>query len=214
MPLKDAAFDYGAPVFRTDNPRLAWCPFDGNLFCLPLVSVLEPETDTGLSLVLSPEDTSARADPAHHGVRPVYLHPRLSPARCPAAGQVRHGPRRSRGRLARPLALDDCPLPAVLRPAQSAGPRHGGHGRLFLPGRRFRCGEDEADGLPGELAGQLRFSLHGHVPAAGGRQRRVWTRFGGQKTSLPAMRRLRGENAAVGLLCAELFQRGPSSARM
>ena len=58
MPLKDAAFDYGAPTFRSDNPRLGWCPFDGNLICLPLVSVLEPETDTGLSLVLSPEDTS------------------------------------------------------------------------------------------------------------------------------------------------------------
>jgi len=58
MPLKDAALDYGAPTFRSDNPRLGWCPFDGNLICLPLVSMLEPETDTGLSLVLSPEDTS------------------------------------------------------------------------------------------------------------------------------------------------------------
>ncbi|MEI8372772.1 MAG: hypothetical protein WCJ35_08060 [Planctomycetota bacterium] len=58
MPLKDAAFDYGAPSFRSENPRIGWCPFDGNLICLPLVSVLEPETDTGLSLILSPEETS------------------------------------------------------------------------------------------------------------------------------------------------------------
>ncbi|MEI6673802.1 MAG: hypothetical protein WCO57_01355 [Verrucomicrobiota bacterium] len=58
MPLQDAAFDYGAPAFRTDNPRVGWCPFDGTLISLPLVSVLDAESDTGLSLVLSPEDTS------------------------------------------------------------------------------------------------------------------------------------------------------------
>lgn len=58
MPLKDADFNYGAPSFRSDNPRLGHCPFDGDLICLPLVSVLEPETDVGLSLILSPEDTS------------------------------------------------------------------------------------------------------------------------------------------------------------
>ncbi len=58
MPLQDAAWDYGAPAFRSDNPRVGWCPFDGNLICLPLVSVLDPATDSGLSLILSPEDTS------------------------------------------------------------------------------------------------------------------------------------------------------------
>ncbi|MEI7901844.1 MAG: hypothetical protein WCK89_16440, partial [bacterium] len=60
MPLKNATFDYGAPSFRLDNPRLAFCPGwgSGNIICLPLVSVMEPETDTGLSLILSPEDTS------------------------------------------------------------------------------------------------------------------------------------------------------------
>lgn len=58
MPLKDSTWDYGAPAFRSDNPRIGWCPFDGNLICLPLVSVLDPVTDSGLSLVLSPEDKS------------------------------------------------------------------------------------------------------------------------------------------------------------
>lgn len=58
MPLKDTAWDYGAPAFRSDNPRIGWCPFDGNLICLPLVSVLEQASDSGLSLVLSPQDRS------------------------------------------------------------------------------------------------------------------------------------------------------------
>jgi hypothetical protein len=56
MPLIDSVWDYGAPAYRSDNPRVGWAPFDGNLICLPLVSVLDPASDSGLSLVLSPED--------------------------------------------------------------------------------------------------------------------------------------------------------------
>jgi len=56
-PLKSAKFNYGMPTFRYDQPRLGWCPFDADLICLPMASVLEPAEDLGLSLVLSPEDT-------------------------------------------------------------------------------------------------------------------------------------------------------------
>ena len=56
-PLRSAKFNYGAPTFRYDCPRLGWCPLDADLIGLPLASVLEPAEDLGLSLVLSPEDT-------------------------------------------------------------------------------------------------------------------------------------------------------------
>lgn len=56
-PLLNATFWYGAPYFRTDEPRIGFCPFQGNLLCIPLVTVMEEKDDLGLSLVLSPQDT-------------------------------------------------------------------------------------------------------------------------------------------------------------
>lgn len=55
-PLRQALFHYGAPVYTYDNPRTAFCPFQGDLFCIPLAVLLEPDAKSGLSLVLSPED--------------------------------------------------------------------------------------------------------------------------------------------------------------
>jgi predicted GH43/DUF377 family glycosyl hydrolase len=47
---------FGAPAFRYDNPGVGFIPYQGNLISIPLLSVLEPENDDGLSIVLSPED--------------------------------------------------------------------------------------------------------------------------------------------------------------
>jgi len=55
-PLIDMLLYYGAPYYSYDAPNLYYIPFDRNLFCIPLATVMEDADDLGLSLVLSPED--------------------------------------------------------------------------------------------------------------------------------------------------------------
>lgn len=57
IPFTDETIWYGAPPYCYDEPRIGFMPFQGNLFGIPLVTISEDTTDTGLSLVLSPEDT-------------------------------------------------------------------------------------------------------------------------------------------------------------
>ena len=52
----NATLWYGAPYFRYSEPRIGFCPFQGDLLCIPMASALEEIDDVGLSLVLSPED--------------------------------------------------------------------------------------------------------------------------------------------------------------
>lgn len=59
-PLTPARFDdmrlwYGAPAYSASNPRIGYCPFLYDVFCIPLATVLEDGRDQGLSLVVSPE---------------------------------------------------------------------------------------------------------------------------------------------------------------
>ena len=56
MPVHDALWHYGAPRYEYDNPGILYCPFQGDVMCIPMISFLEEEPDFGLSLVLSPED--------------------------------------------------------------------------------------------------------------------------------------------------------------
>jgi len=56
IPFVNDTLWYGAPPYSYDNPRLGFCPFQGNLFGIPMVSVLEEQTGFGLSVILSPED--------------------------------------------------------------------------------------------------------------------------------------------------------------
>lgn len=56
VPFADEIIWYGAPPYRYDDPKIGFIPFQGNLFGIPLVTISEEEIDTGLSLVLSPED--------------------------------------------------------------------------------------------------------------------------------------------------------------
>ena len=77
MPFTEARLWFGAPAFTYDNPGLAYIPFQPDLFGIPLATVIEPESDLGLSLVLSPADpyldmtltTSAAGDIAFSRVR-------------------------------------------------------------------------------------------------------------------------------------------------
>jgi hypothetical protein len=57
IPFVNDTIWYGAPPYSYENPRLGFCPFQGNLFGIPMFSVLEDQTDSGLSLILSPADT-------------------------------------------------------------------------------------------------------------------------------------------------------------
>jgi hypothetical protein len=56
IPFSDTAFYYGLPYFTYEHPRTFICPFQGNLFCIPMCSVLEPKEDAGITIALSPED--------------------------------------------------------------------------------------------------------------------------------------------------------------
>ena len=56
MPFTDASLWFGAPAFRYDDPGLAFIPSQPDLFCIPLATVLENDSDLGVSLALSPED--------------------------------------------------------------------------------------------------------------------------------------------------------------
>ena len=56
-PLSNCTLWFGAPYFRYDNLRIGFCPFQGDLLCIPMVSLLWSSDDTGLSLVLDPQDS-------------------------------------------------------------------------------------------------------------------------------------------------------------
>lgn len=56
QPFRDALLYYGAPAFDLHQPRLAFTPFRGDLFALPLATVLDSTQDLGFSLVLDPRD--------------------------------------------------------------------------------------------------------------------------------------------------------------
>jgi hypothetical protein len=56
IPFRNGTYYYGSPSYTYDNPRTAFCPFQGDLFCIPMFSIMEPNNDLGISVVQSPED--------------------------------------------------------------------------------------------------------------------------------------------------------------
>ncbi|MEO9023091.1 MAG: hypothetical protein ABI237_06530 [Ginsengibacter sp.] len=56
MPFNNSTFYYGAPPVTDENPRIAFIPFQHNLFCIPMCTILEDNDNTGLTISLSPED--------------------------------------------------------------------------------------------------------------------------------------------------------------
>ena len=56
VPFSDATYYYGAPAFEYDNMRIGFVPFQENLISIPVVSVLEDGSNSGLTIALSPED--------------------------------------------------------------------------------------------------------------------------------------------------------------
>ena len=57
MPVRDLKLWYGAPPVRYEEPLVGFVPFRGDLFSVPLATFMEPESDAGFSVVLSPRDT-------------------------------------------------------------------------------------------------------------------------------------------------------------
>jgi len=47
---------YGAPYYRYEEPHDIFIPYQRDLVVIPLVSALQKESDTGISLVLDPDD--------------------------------------------------------------------------------------------------------------------------------------------------------------
>ena len=187
MPLKDAVFDYGAPTFSCDNPRLGWCPFDGNLICLPLVAVLEPQTDTGLSLVLSPEDTS----------RELTLRT-TSSGRFTFTRACHRLDARRPGKFAMDLVAHEAGWRGPLRWMTAR------YGQFFDPPNpqahdmagtsAYSCQDVNFDvEKMKKMAFRVNWRASFDFPYMGMflppvAETEVWTRHGGQKTSLPAMR--------------------------
>jgi hypothetical protein len=57
VPFVNDTIWYGAPPYSVENPRIGFIPFQGNLLGIPLVTISEERDDRGLSLVQSPADT-------------------------------------------------------------------------------------------------------------------------------------------------------------
>ena len=186
MPLKDTTWDYGAPSFHSENPRVGWCPFDGNLICLPLVALLEPATDTGLSLVLSPEDT----------LREITL-------RTTAAGgfSFRRVCHRIDARRPVKVAMDlvaheagwrgplrwmTARYPQFFDPPNRLADDMAGTGAYSCQDVDFDVGKMKKMAFRVNWRASFDFPYMGmFLPPVDGAE--VWTRFGGQKTSVPAM---------------------------
>ena len=72
VPFSEVTYHYGAPYFgyEEEKRRINFAPIDGNLFCIPIATVVEPQQGIGLTFALSPEDnvinlkmtTSAQGD--------------------------------------------------------------------------------------------------------------------------------------------------------
>ncbi len=53
VPFSNATYDYGAPRFQYSKPTFRFVPY---IFCIPMVTVIEPSAKFGLTFGLSPED--------------------------------------------------------------------------------------------------------------------------------------------------------------
>lgn len=54
--FRDDTLYYGASYFKYNNTLVGYIPFQRNLFCIPIVSILEEKKDAGMSIVLNPDD--------------------------------------------------------------------------------------------------------------------------------------------------------------
>ena len=55
-PFRDRTFYYGAVHYQYDQSTGWYMPIFGDVFCIPLATIVEEENDAGISVALSPED--------------------------------------------------------------------------------------------------------------------------------------------------------------
>lgn len=53
--LEDRTFYYAAPPFTESDPKTGYCPVQGNTFCIPMITVVDPGAGRGVSIILSPQ---------------------------------------------------------------------------------------------------------------------------------------------------------------
>lgn len=58
VPFTNATYFYGAPGFEYNNMRIGFVPFQGDVISIPLATILNEKDNTGVSIVLSPKDTT------------------------------------------------------------------------------------------------------------------------------------------------------------
>lgn len=56
VPFSDTEYYYGAPAYNDSNARKGFIPFQENLFSVPIACILDVESGSGISVVLSPAD--------------------------------------------------------------------------------------------------------------------------------------------------------------
>ncbi len=65
IPFTNSLYYYGAPPLTYENPEIAFCPTDfsfmkkkynGAIFSIPMVSIIDKHANCGISIILSPED--------------------------------------------------------------------------------------------------------------------------------------------------------------
>ncbi len=56
VPFANALYYYGAPYFQYTHTRVGFIPFQENLICIPMASILDEGNNSGLTIALSPED--------------------------------------------------------------------------------------------------------------------------------------------------------------
>jgi hypothetical protein len=66
MPLAERRFWYGGPPYTYDDPFVGFCPLYGDLLSIALATFVEPQSDRGLSLAVSPEDDMLDLSLAEH----------------------------------------------------------------------------------------------------------------------------------------------------
>ncbi len=56
VPFSNTTYYYGAPYFQTNGMHVGFAPFQENLICIPMVTILEEADNSGVTIALSPKD--------------------------------------------------------------------------------------------------------------------------------------------------------------
>ena len=56
IPFTNTTYYFGAPYVTNENPRIAFCPFDGNLISVPMIVLMDDAKGNGITVSLSLED--------------------------------------------------------------------------------------------------------------------------------------------------------------